>query len=443
MPRTIPLEEITFHQTIDPNGNLFWWQGQPYRAVRRHHRDFVLHLFRSGIVDGLVSRGLLVPTEVTGWSLKGYALVLQHRRVPFISLFSEWNAPMFRDAALAQLELETTLEAQGLMLQDGHTENTLFDGPRPVFVDFCSMVPNLAARVWEAEDEFRRNFVNPLRLLSAGRADLLRSTMRHDRLGVPHAIANPAHLPPAPPARTAQMAHSAKRKARALLPNPAFAWLKRQQRYVQRKVADRDPSAQSIRARRLAGLHDEIAALAFPAASPAALDSRAEPPGHPAVLAALLERLQPATVLDLSDSGHGAAYAAQHGIAAAWFAPSETAQEQAYQQARLARHCLLPVCLPPDGQANAPGWLTCQPDLDERYRADLVTALHLHPPASATGQAQLLDGIRAFSRRWVLLSDEWLDEILRAGFDRLERVDDLVLCEAGSLTGLSLPHSVD
>lgn len=442
MTRTIPVEEVAFHRTIDPNGILFWWKGEPYRAVRRHHVDFTLGLFRSGIVDDLAGRGLLVATEVTDLTIKGFPLVLRHKRVPFNSRFSEWNAAMFRDAALAHLDLEYALESLGLMLQDGHTDNVLFDGAQPVFVDFCSIVPNIAARVWEAEDEFRRNFLNPLRLFSAGQAGLLRATMRNDRRGVAHSVINPTAVLP-PPTRPAQIATHAKMTTRAVLPEAAFAWLKRQQRQVQRKVAGRDAGAASIRIRRLAELRDEIGALTFPATALAASDLHDLPPGHRAVLAALLERLRPATVLDLTDSGHCAEYAAQHGITAALFVQSEAKRERTYHEAHAAGLPLLPVCIPPEAGGNTPGWLTCRHDLGERYHAELVTALNLHPPPDAARQAQLLEAIRAFSQRWVLLSDEWLDEPLRAGFSHVERVAGPILCEGQSLTGHTPPHSVD
>ena len=442
MARIIPLGEAAFHQTIDPNGNLFWWNGEPYRAVRRHHVNFTLGLFRSGIVDDLTGRGLLVATEVTDLTIKGFPLVLRHKRVPFNARFGEWNAGMFRDAALTHLDLECALESLGLMLQDGHTDNVLFDGAQPVFVDFCSIVPNIAARVWEAEDEFRRNFLNPLRLFSTGQSELLRATMRSDRRGVAHSVVNPsAALPPA--SRPAQIAAHAKARTRAVLPEPAFAWLKRQQRQVQRRVADRDSDAGRVRAGRLAVLREEIVALTFPACDPPAAAPLPPPPELHAVLAALLERLRPASVLDLTESGQCADYAAQQGIAAAVFAQSECERERAYHDARAAGRPLLPVCIPPDDRNHEPGWLARSHDLGERYHADLVTALNVHPPPEPARQVQLLEGIRRFSRRWVLLSGEWLDEPLRADFGHIERVDSVLLCAGHSLTGHARPHSVD
>ncbi|MFN8380276.1 MAG: hypothetical protein U0452_16580 [Anaerolineae bacterium] len=434
MGRTIPIEQVIFHRTIDPNGSLFWWNGEPYRAVRRHHQAFTLRLFQSGIVDDLVRRGLLVPTEVTDWALKGYSLVLRHKRVPFISLFNEWNASMFRDAALAQLDLETVLESHGLMLQDGHTDNTLFDGTQPIFVDFCSIVPNIAARVWEAEDEYRRNFVNPLRLLSTGQSELLRDTMRNDRLGVPHHIAHPSTPPPLPPSVQTQWAIRAKTSARANLPESTFAWLKRQQRSVQRTVANRDSAAHVIRMNRLAAIREEVSRMTFPTTRSNAPGTAEQPSVSTETLRAVIDRLRPASVLDLDGTTSCARVVAQMGIATAMFAPSVPDSTQAYIAAISEGYPLLPVHIVSRQPDCEPAWIGDSGDLDDRYRADLVLALCLHPPHSVDRQTQLLKRIQQFTNRWILLTHEWIDEALHACFSLRESWDGMVLCERPSWT---------
>lgn len=425
--RAIPLAETAFHWTIDPNGRLFWWNGEPYRAIRHHHRDFTLRLFRSKIVDRLVGRGLLVPTEITDWRISGYSLVLKHQRVPFISLFNEWNAAMLQDAALAQLELEIALEPLGLMLQDGHTDNTLFDGSRPVFVDFCSIVPNIATRVWEAEDEFRRNFLNPLRLLHEGQFELVRATMRPDRLGVPHHVADPAAGLPDPPPWPTQWASHAKKIARANLPEPVFVWLKRQQRAVQRARAKNDQTAPALREERLARLRDEIAALSFPAANLGDAASDAPTPIEP--LHSLFTRLHPVSILVLNGNRSIARLAARQGVATAIFTPTEAASRRAYLEARAEGYPLLPVHIGPGYPAGDPAWLDPARDLDKRYRADLVLAADLRPPSNAAQQVQLLEQIQRYARRWVLLDNRWLSESLAACFQHATLEQGWLVCE--------------
>lgn len=70
-----------------------------------------------------------------------YELVLEHDRIQFITYPHEWSASMFKEAALLHIALYERLHEHGLTLKDWHPHNILFDGTRPVFVDFTSIVP--------------------------------------------------------------------------------------------------------------------------------------------------------------------------------------------------------------------------------------------------------------------------------------------------------------
>ncbi|MGL4648847.1 MAG: hypothetical protein ACRC1H_05520, partial [Caldilineaceae bacterium] len=254
MVRAIPVSEITFNPTIDQNGKLFWWREEPFRAIRSHHVAFTHRLFESGVIARLVADGRLVPTVPTDWALPGYPLVLQHAKIPFTARAEEWSAPMFRDAALALLDLEQALEAQDLMLQDGHTGNVLFAGAQPVFVDFCSIIPNVPTPVWRAEDEFRRTFLHPLRLMSAGQAHVMRWMMPAGEFG-PVSQSLPA---------TASPGKRLKATGRLLVPSRAYDRIKHEQRAFERRYASRRFDSAATRARRLADLRAQITTLTFP-----------------------------------------------------------------------------------------------------------------------------------------------------------------------------------
>src|SRR5215212_2199772 len=80
----IPNDEIIFHTHSfgDPGGRLFTWRGELYRAISGPQASFVRNLFRTGIVERLVDRGLLIESEITPYQLNGYAMVVHHRTVP-------------------------------------------------------------------------------------------------------------------------------------------------------------------------------------------------------------------------------------------------------------------------------------------------------------------------------------------------------------------------
>lgn len=90
----------------------------------------------------------------------GYEMVLEHRRIPFVTYPHEWPASMFRDAALFHIDLFKKLAAHGLTLKDWHPYNILFEGTVPVFVDFTSIV--------KAEDLERQPYLSRARDMRAG-----------------------------------------------------------------------------------------------------------------------------------------------------------------------------------------------------------------------------------------------------------------------------------
>lgn len=103
----------------------------------------------------LSSRGIVKTAEVSeNWSQLGYDMVLEHERVPFITYAHEWPAEMLKESALLQIDLAQELDRSGFVLKDsGASGNVLFHGPRPVFVDFLSILPK--------EDLERQEWLKP------------------------------------------------------------------------------------------------------------------------------------------------------------------------------------------------------------------------------------------------------------------------------------------
>ena len=95
---------------------------------------------------------------------KGWAGVLEHEVVPFVSYPYEWTHSMLRDAALLHLHiLEVALE-NGWTLKDATPFNIQFIGARPVFIDVPSFMPWVKGEPWLAYRQFCANFLTPLML---------------------------------------------------------------------------------------------------------------------------------------------------------------------------------------------------------------------------------------------------------------------------------------
>lgn len=97
---------------------------------------------------------------------EGWAGVLEHERVPFISYPYEWTFSMLKDAALLHLELLESALQEGWTLKDSTPFNVQFDGSRPVFIDVPSFAPRPAGDYWRGYRQFCMAFLYPLMLAS-------------------------------------------------------------------------------------------------------------------------------------------------------------------------------------------------------------------------------------------------------------------------------------
>ena len=100
-------------------------------------------LAQTKLFSGFVARGSLIETELVETreaapELDGWAALLRHERIPFVSYPYEWTFGMLKDAALLQLELLLAALDENLILKDGSPYNVQFRGTRPVFIDVGS-----------------------------------------------------------------------------------------------------------------------------------------------------------------------------------------------------------------------------------------------------------------------------------------------------------------
>ncbi len=176
---TIPSEEMSFHphSFADDAGRLFRWNGTLCRGITHAQAPFFGRLFREGVVQALVEQRLLIESEPTDRVLNGYAAVVRHRKIPFVSYPNEWCAAMLRDAALKIVDLMIELTQRGLSLRDAHPWNVLFDSSTPVWVDLASIAPQENEGTWSAYDEFCRFCYYPLILMAHGQERIARTLM--------------------------------------------------------------------------------------------------------------------------------------------------------------------------------------------------------------------------------------------------------------------------
>lgn len=127
--------------SCDSQGSVYIGDSAVYRPVVAEHADQVLEVLQivgsgiDGVIETSVCEGDALPQELAGLA----PLILQHRKVAYVSYPHEWCATMLQDAAIFHLALSERLLAKGLTLKDAHPWNILFDHGQPVFVDFTSL----------------------------------------------------------------------------------------------------------------------------------------------------------------------------------------------------------------------------------------------------------------------------------------------------------------
>lgn len=380
----ISLDEVEFHRLsfADDSGRLFWWNGELYRGVSPERSDLYRKLLEPGVVQSLIKKGLLVETELSPLSMNHYPLILKHRVVPFVSYVYEWPSLMLKEAALALLEIAMELAQENLTLQDAHPWNMLFDGSKPIYVDFGSIVPARNDTLWPAANEFYRFFVYPLRLMNHGHARIARWLLHDYEQGVlPSECEALVHHP------LVHLSRAIGSVARTVLPPVVRPPLKKLLRPLRLRRSSLESPGSMSRIEYLSQIRAEVENITidlvrsewshyyedgdyFPPFTP----SSHWTPKHQSVYD-VLTSIRPESVLDIgSNRGWHCQLAASLGISAVAFDTDETAINRLYCDVKNHDSPILPLvvdfCDPSPGNQV----LYCASD---RLKCDLVLALAL------------------------------------------------------------------
>jgi hypothetical protein len=449
MPRRdemrIPPEEVAFDpaSVLDPNGRVFWWRGNVYRAITGKGAGLLRTLLESGAFGRLIDAGV-IGTEMTSLSLDGYDLVLSHDTIRFRAYPFEWCDEMLKDAALLTCDVNLALASMGLSTQDAHCWNVLFDGPIPKFVDVGSIVAGGRDPASEAGwyGQFRDFFLYPLHLMSAGQGDRARGLLADVNELVSRQKIE----------RLLPMGRRAQGRLEGYLGKPSrsrswTSFLERLRRSVENVQFPETATEWS-------GYYD----TEFPSFAPGE-DWTLK---HRAVFD-LLQRLQPSSVVDVgSNRGWYAQLAASMGIPVVAFDADEMCVKSLYGDASKGKLPVLPLvmdmCSPSESRTGSAHG-DFYPAARDRLKGDLALGLamvHHLVFKQGLGFREIVEKLAAFAGRWLLVEfvpptdsyvSEWYSDrfswystenfvaALRERFSRIELFDSfpaprqLLLCE--------------
>jgi SAM-dependent methyltransferase len=171
---------------VDPNGFLFRYHGNYYRAIYKSIEPFYRRLFEHKVIDDLVQDHYLVATKISDLRISddSIGMILQHEPIEPITYCVEWCPSMLKDAALALLDLSLVLAEEDCILQDCYPWNVVFRGPQPVMVDFTSIIQAETPLLWPAYEQFQAFFLRPLQLAAQKKANIARALLYNNISGI-------------------------------------------------------------------------------------------------------------------------------------------------------------------------------------------------------------------------------------------------------------------
>jgi len=403
--RRVTREEVEHHPSsyVDPAGYLFRHEGQLYRAIRRGHADFYRALLADGTAQRLsAERGLVTAREADlALDDDDVDLVLQHEEVTPQTYCVEWCPAMLLEAARTTVELLAEVTRLDATLQDAYPWNVLFDGARPVMVDFTSIAPVHSPLPWPALEQYRAFFQRPLDLAARGRGRLARVLLQDNINGIP----------------LGQFTQAMPAAYRARHPVAGLSvWL---DGFVQRRpelkkklrgaALKGEPASRAVRQRFADGLARRLDGYRFEQSEDVwsvyyqQIDPQVDKERKLSQVGQLLERLAPATVLDAGcNVGVFSLLAARQGARVISVDTSEACINRLYAEARREDLPITPLVADLLCPTPAFGFMGEQyPALPVRVRGEAVLCLalmhHLHIAGRQSFEriARLFDALSA------------------------------------------------
>ena len=415
--QTIPGDEVVYHphSFADPDGRVFLWGDQLYRGIYPAAEPFFRKLAEEGIFSNLAERGLLIHSELTFFTSAEFPLIFRHDLVQFASYPQEWSPPMFKDAALAILNIAIELAHAGLLLKDGHPWNVMFNSCQPVYIDIGSIAPANGHSIWPAYPDFCRYCLYPLILMSQGYDLIGRLLMCEDRgvreselfrlapsLALKAYSRWPMHL---------VTSHAAKHLASALSPLPkkelsALTSSSRQQTRIQKKLLSfLERLRQFVESIPVSTFENKKVIQKKSAKStPESCDNQAM---NAEIIDRLVTELTPESMLDInSGNGLAAMQAASRGVRVVCFDADCGKASLLYTEAKTKGLSILPLFMdftkPTAARGVGNHWAIAA---TERFQCDLVLALGFmnQPMPQRLGLDKVISGLSRFSKRWFVL----------------------------------------
>ncbi len=168
----------------NPQSRLFWCDGQLFCGLARDQAAFIQKLETNETIRYLTQKKLFAHIEPARIDVEGFDQVLRIVPTPRVSYVYEWCPAMWRDAALAMINVLSELLALNLTLRNPHPWNVLFFGCQPLYVDHGSIVPFQEETFWRGYEKLCRFLIHPLLLNATGQSLVGRRLLHDVHMGI-------------------------------------------------------------------------------------------------------------------------------------------------------------------------------------------------------------------------------------------------------------------
>lgn len=396
---------------MDPSGSLYRSGEQIFRELEPGQAAFYLSLLDMPQVRAMLGEQIVETSKAADNTL-------EHRWISPVSYGFEWPSIMLRDAALLTLDICLRLNQSGMGLKDATPWNVLYDGTRPVFVDFTSIYLHEEGLFWVAYDQFCRLFLFPLVVASLTSSKVSRSLLMTSASG----ITADELLPLLPSGAVWKKGWLLKRFYIPRLMVKLLESSGQSQQLVQRSREIR--ITQQAREKFFKELRQDVSSMEFSTRrsywsqyyqdmnsflNPNKFNQKQK------AIADLLERVKPATVVDIGcNQGGYSILAALSGAKVTAFDTDEDCITSLYLLAKQRNLSILPLVM--DGVQSSPqcGWRGIQyPPAIERFRSEMAFALALvHHLAISQSQSfeRIVQVLSDYSTKWLVTEFVPLDD---------------------------------
>ena len=160
----------------DPVGKIFYYKGRVLRGLNSKGVERFKYIKENHILDESIKKNFLISTkEATDLpkinELSEFNLILEHKKLDYITYPYEWCFEQLKDAALHHLNFQLFLLEKNCVLIDASAYNIQFINSKPIFIDTLSLSEYKEGSYWTGHKQFCENFLNPLILSSKKNID--------------------------------------------------------------------------------------------------------------------------------------------------------------------------------------------------------------------------------------------------------------------------------